>query len=384
MNKTTDAETVNSSVIKGRIEATSIFDCNSIDTFINSIVQRFSHKGYSGAGFYLCEINGVRFLTKLCFYFKTPYELYSANKSTNISQTDAEIEILRLFKKELIDENITPCILEMVYEKKCYSVFKLSLPGYECERLLMRYERFSSGDDIRQLMCWYKDRVVNKLAHDKIAYIVLEKCDITFDDYIIKSEESPISNAIFKSLLFMIIYTFYVLKKKYPKFIHRDLHTENVMLKYDPGFTVGVLEPKFLVFNDGDTRAPRKFNVPYFGIIPKIIDFGFSSLPERGIVSNIEDDKSQMFLRSSHDMVFLFYHIYSTLSLHNNERLKTVDAILSKLEPHRSYVHHYPEYIRKIENELPTYANMINNEIFAEYTNFVVPAENIIHEYFSA
>lgn len=361
-----------------QINAEEVFNCKDLTYFIDSIVQILPFKGMSMSRFYMCEIRDIRFLTKLCFYRKTSPEIYGT-KTTQyaVSHTDAEIHILKVFKRELIDKNITPCILELVYYRICHGVAKVTPKAKVCERLMLEYKEVSPDEDVPQLICKYNDLVKNNLAHDKYAYLVLEKCDIVFDEFIKKSLNTPVSHAIFKALIFQIIYTLYAIHVIYPGFRHYDLHTENIMLKFDTGYKFETTNPQFVVF----FIEGIAYNIPYFGIIPKIIDFGFSSLPEKKIISNAVDDKLQMYYRSENDLLFLFYWIHQALVQSDSDKSGKIKSILAALEPNRTYIHYYTEYIRKVEPMLPTYEMMIKNDVFDEYRQYTIPDSQIYASY---
>lgn len=364
-------------VIRKKIIASNIFNCSDLTDFISSIIYVMPFKGVSMSRFYMCKLDGFRFLTKLCFYRKTPPEIYGKVSKNVIPHIDAEINILKIFKEKFIDTNITPCILELIVAKVCEGISKIVPKERVCERLMLDYSESVPEDDIDQLMCKYYDLVKNDLAHDKCAFLVLDKCDMNIDDYLRKSVNTPVSMAVFKSLLFMIIYTIYAINQVYPRFRHYDLHTENIMLRFDPSYKFRATNPKFLVFMiDGE-----QYSVPYFGIIPKIIDFGYSSLPEEGIVSNATEDRVQMYFRSDNDLLFLFHFIHYTLSHTGGDKLGRVDKLLTKLEPNRTYIHYNTEHIRKVANKIPTYEQMVKNRAFAEYKKYKPPKNQIYNEF---
>ena len=298
-----------------------LFNCKNLSTFIGTIVQILPFKGASLSRFYICEYKGNRFLTKLCFYRKTGPELYGIVDSRVISHTDAEINILRILKTRIIDANLTPCILELVYHKIC-EITPLVPSQKRCDRLMRDYNDQLPEDDVAQLICKYKDLVVNDLAHNKCAFLVLEKCDVSLNEYLQKLN-TPIGIIIFESILFQVIYTVYIIQRIYPRFRHYDLHTDNIMLKFDFSYKFQSDRPQFLRYIIDGTS----YYIPYFGIIPKIIDFGYSSLPEEGIMSNAINDKSIMYHRSNNDLLFLFHWIYATLSVTGGDKLGYVDDL---------------------------------------------------------
>ena len=149
------------------------------------------------------------------------------------------------------------------------------------------------------------------------------------------------------------------------------------MLKFDFSYKFQSDRPQFLRYIIDGTS----YYIPYFGIIPKIIDFGYSSLPEEGIMSNAINDKSIMYHRSNNDLLFLFHWIYATLSVTGGDKLGYVDDLLSALEPTRSYIHFYTEFIRKNEDTIPTYEDMIKNKVFFHYKNNSVLDKDILKSY---
>jgi serine/threonine protein kinase len=363
--------------IKRKITAGNLFDCTNLANFIASIIQILPYRGFSMSRFYLCELDGIKFLTKLCFYRKTAIEIYGKTPAAALSHVDAEINILRILNEKFTGRNITPCIIELVYSKVCNTMSKMVPKENVCEHILTEEGDVVPEDDIKQLICRHKDLVKNDLAYDKCAFLVLDKCDMSLDEYLQKSINTPISLAVFKSILFQVIYTFYTITKVYPGFRHYDLHTENIMLKFDPNYKFKVSDPKFLVF----TIEGEQYSVPYFGIFPKIIDFGFSSLPEENIVSNAIADKERMYHRTQNDILFLFHWIHFRIRHMANDKLNRIDKLLQQLEPNRSYVQYYTEYIRKIEHKIPTYEQMVKNRVWNEYRQHRAQKNQIYNAY---
>lgn len=362
---------------KKQIDISKIFDCNDLALFASTIVQTLPYHGISKSKFYICELHGVRFLTKLSFYRKTAAELYGKKNVKVMPQPDAELQILRLFRENIIENNITPCILELITDKVCTGIEKLAPDDRECEKLIVDYEGEQLPDNIDQLFCRYNDFVKHGLAHNKCVFMVLEKCDMPLDEYLQKSVNSPVGVAIFKSILFMVIHAFYSINFIYPKFRHYDLHTDNIIIKFDTKFRFKGTEPKFLVFHiDG-----IPYVLPYFGLIPKVIDFAYSVLPEEGIYSNIIEDRAQMYYRADNDLLYLFHWIYRIVVTSNNPNMSKIESLLSSLEPNGTYKHHYTSYIRKIASDIPSYHTMLRNKVFDEYRNYKVSPGQIHAEY---
>tara|TARA_Y100000992_G_scaffold292649_1_gene250384 strand:+ start:1458 stop:3194 length:1737 start_codon:yes stop_codon:yes gene_type:complete len=88
--------------------------------------------------------------------------------------------------------------------------------------------------------------------------IAIEKCDMTFDKYIVKED---VSNAELCAALMQIIMTLITYQKCF-KLTHNDLHTNNVM--------ISPTEKEHIVYQYDN----KYYKVPTFGKVYKIIDFG--------------------------------------------------------------------------------------------------------------
>jgi hypothetical protein len=216
-------------------------------------------------------------------------------------------------------------------------------------------------------------RVKAGLAEDKCAFIALEKCDLTLDNFMRFLTPSSINFAVFKSIIFSILHALYVITHKYPKFRHYDLHTSNIMLKFDQDYEFSITKPRYRVFMLHGVR----YTIPYFGITPKIIDFGFAVLPEEHIISNVIKNKDIMWYRSDNDIITLFHYIQLELG----NRWGLVSDLLSDLEPHMIYVHFHPEYTSLNEHKIPTYKQMLDNKVWNEYLQIQPLPDQILNEY---
>ncbi len=370
---------MSSSIVQKKIKAAKLFDCSDLNNFVRSIIASVRFNGISFARLYICELQGVLFLTKTCFYRKQDPELYLKLEKTHMMPVDTEIAILKIFREKLIERQVTPCILELVHDQVCAGLKDIMPDEKTCDRLLESPREYSPHYDMLDTLCAYKDLIRAGIGHDKMAFLVLERCDVTLYEYLRTFIATPVSIAIFKSLLFQIIYTMYAILRLYPKFRHYDLHTDNIMLKFDPEFKFRADDMKFLVFHVDDIP----YSIPYFGIFVKIIDFGFSSLPEEGVVSTVTMDPSFVYNKPTNDLVFLFYWIYYNIESFPHERSRKIEKMLTSLEPNRSFAQSRPDYIRKIEHLIPTSEQMVKNKIFDKYRKYKAPKSQIYREYFS-
>lgn len=345
-------------LVKRKILAGEIFNCENLKKFIDSITAILPYKGVSESKFYTCEYETVQWLTKLSFYKKNDAELYGGSTEDCQHTVDTEIAILRKLKETMIETGYTPCILEIIYDKVCSHISNVLPSTHACDRLTLDHVDFDNPeDDVNARICRYNDLIKAGIGHDKYAFIVLERCDITMGHYMNLLTPTPVNVAIFKSIIFQIIHAMVMITSVFPDFRHNDLHSDNVMLRFDTAYKFKASDQKFLVFRADNVQ----YTVPYFGIIAKLIDFGYAVIPDHAC-SNIVNDKKIMYMRSANDLLFLFHHIYNESRGH-----PAIDKILFSLDPTRSYVRYYTPHIRKIANEIPTYLQMLQSKTFKEY-----------------
>lgn len=363
-------------VVARKITAAELFNCADLSLFVASIVQVLPFTGQSDAYLFICELDGIRFLVKMVFYRKSEPEIYDRLPRGVMHQIDAEIQIMQVLRDTIIARRVTPCLIDLVYYKICDNLDGVTPHASVCEKLSITRRSYAADETIDRALCENANHVANGLAYNRCAFLVMDKCDITLSAYIDKSLNTPVSLSIFKSLMFQIVYTVYALNKIYPGFRHYDLHIDNVMLKFDQSYKFRLTNPKFLIYKvNGEQYA-----VPYFGILPKIIDFGFSVLPEKGITSDFVADRRHRPSRTEHDLILLFYWIY-TMASKNETKADKVDKLLQYLEPNRTYVHHNANYIRKIFNIIPTYEDMVQNKVWDEYKKYKPEKSQIYEEY---
>lgn len=362
--------------MSSKFRADKIFVCDDLAKFAKYVIRILPYKGVSMSKFYLCEYADTQFLVKLSMHEKSRSELFDTKSPPNTLHTSAEIQILTILKNVITNKNLSPGILELIYYKTCDKISKTSqLSEKKCAKYLTHVDS-DPATDVKFLICNYVDMVHNNIAIDKISWLVLDKCDMTLGEYLFRLNDSAINKAIFKSLLFQIIQTMYIINRVFPKFRHNDLHANNIMLKFDREYTFNATAPKYLVYN----IRSRQYIVPYFGIIMKIIDYGHSSLPEHEIYNSVQRDPIANYNRSDNDLLFLFSVINAICHVIKNEY---IPEWLSQLEPNQSYTYFLSQRRRKLETngKIPTYHDMITNHCWDEYLSKNIISEHIYTEF---
>ena len=373
-----------------------IYNCHDLTEFIKSITLILPYRGYSSSHFFINTIDSKKFkldnkgpdtyqfLTKLNFYKKDYPELYGITNKDHLPQITAEYKALELLKKEFIDKKITPCIIKLLYYSECFddnlNFSSNNSDSIEDNCSKMRETLFKSPSKsmnliIQNLFCKNIELINSGLSNKGFSFMALEEGNITLKTYLKEFINNIEGIIIFKSLLFQVIITIYLISKKYPSFRHNDLHTDNIVLRFDKKYSFNPMKMKYLVFNDSLTEGGTTWTIPYFGIIAKIIDFGFVVIKEENIISNILDNKSIMADRPDNDILLLLYDIYSQIDD------KEIDKIISKLDPTKFHRTFDIKFLLDHPNLIPSYKDLVYNNIWNEYKNVKVPVSSLYDPY---
>jgi hypothetical protein len=353
-----------------RAELESLFTGDKIDKFADTIMSEIL--SMSTNDIYLNQSNGYNFLTKVSFH-QVP-RLLPGEKDVDLTKyfhpSEAEIAILSLLKTEILDKKISPCIVNMLYEKTFPTVKKL-LGKYNCDIKSVKTKRHIR-DLIYDNLCSAQRRIDIGMCYPAVSFIFLEECQYTFDDYLKRYQETPINLAIARSFIFQIIYTLFAIKQIFPGFQHGDLHSNNVMLKINNAYHYSG-KTKFILFKVDDIE----FYVPYFGILVKIIDYERSviynnnsdkRLPENGIVSTIVFDEVSQFRRHDCDILMLFHDIENICPM------TLLSEFTEELLGSKAHINFDVHWMKKMEIEFPSYREMLNK--FSDYKGGVPHSNN--------
>lgn len=202
------------------------------------------------------------------------------NKEPNLKMIQdndiKEINFYKIFFNEFIKPSITPHIvgyynnyklinISTIFPKKCLTMD---------QKLLIKPEKMNYiNDKLCELKNLYKFKVLKETAD----IIVLENCDTTIENEIIKILTSKMRNKydlledLLNRIIFQLIYTLTVIQDKYPTFIHNDLFLRNVL---------GRMEDKY---ESNDYIEYIYNNESYYfkanGFCLKLNDFGYSLMP---------------------------------------------------------------------------------------------------------
>lgn len=202
-----------------------------------------------------------------------------ASKKIN-SETSAELKIIELLNKEILDKNISPCIIKMYGCFNCKNINDI-LPN-NCEKY---FKDIISKTDIHLDLCIIKRLSTFGAISNTYNILFTEVAQMTMESFLgsmyknaptsfLLNEEVLLNLEI---LLFHIVYTLAAIQDKYPSFRHNDLHLENILIA-----RVNYLgnEEEYFRFK----YKGKIFNVPNIGFMAKLIDFGRSTID--GIVDN--------------------------------------------------------------------------------------------------
>jgi hypothetical protein len=365
--------------VKKSIEFNDIFNCDSLKNFTNSIIKELHWTGFSGSRFVRCKSRlendpkiFVVYTVKIAFYNKTIPEIYETQSDKKITakhtnMTDCEIQILDIFNKEFIQTNVSRHIIWMFHAKKCDTLSKLAPSDQFCLRAYdtnyaQLYNQPENLNSVQNTLCQQKASAAKGISYDSVAFIALEKIDTTLKLFLEKYIDNQYNIIIVKSLLFMLVYTLFKIKEKYPLFQHNDLHPGNITLHFEPKYDNKNF--RNLSYNVYHARG-NVFYIPYLGISPSIVDFGFSSLPEHNIINAIELDPRRVpSFNEDNDMCLLFNKISTLLPKDTNPILH---KLLDDIDARQTYKIYNREYLRGHTEKITTIDDMMAASIWDEY-----------------
>jgi len=376
------------------IDKYNIFDCENLNKLFDNIVLIIPTSGSSGALFLVCKYkppgakSSISFFTKLQFYKHQPYRLkienqeivsYDSDYSRCKNVSDVELEILILLRENILKPKISPCIVELIYSKICTNIFS-HLPENDLCDAIWSEPIITPKKQIIAEFCKIRVQYRAGLAEDKCIFYVLERCTDTLLNFftnIIDEDNSSLKyqiSEIFCSFLFMLLFTLWAINSLFPSFRHKDLHSNNIMVrKFD-----SKIKRDITLYNSFSTSPDNTFYVPYIGLIPVIIDFESSEFPEQNIISDHWIyEKLSPHIDLKHDYLRLFNSFYW---IGRRLKIEFIDKLLERLIPNRTYINLYKPHITEHRSELPTYEQLINNDVFAPYRE-KQPDKLIVNKY---
>jgi hypothetical protein len=328
-----------------------------ITSLFESVVASISEHGKSGARLFVCKRKGANFIMKI-YSFVYPYQGFDskAARRNYCHGADAEVRILEILRDNLIAGNITPCLLEMVY----HAEFKDAKTQLEMAKNKIKPHKDQDRGVTESLGNFLQQRITNieqTFEANRGIIAILEKCDVTLGQYLQNLVGLQLEFTIIKSFIFQIAHILGAIYYLYPKFTHGDLHAENIMLKMDRDFRFNPAKPMFLVYKFGK----NKYYVPYFGVVPKLMDFDLSILPELGIGATITKSNVYKRMTSDNDLDTLF----ESIRVYNPgaEILSMIDVLWH------------------LGGTKKAYESIINCDIFEDYRVFNIGKELVYKKY---
>jgi hypothetical protein len=246
-----------------------------------------------------------------------------------------ESEILKILNNEFSDA--TPCIPMYIYSYK--------MPESDVKKNI---KSIKDCIDTEDKMCVIWDGLNSGIMTGEPTFILMEAGQINFIDFC-KKASTHVDVWIIKSIIWMVIYTIMIIRKKYPKFKHGDLYARNIVLYMDADF----IEADQL--GRGYYLKIDDYNIPYIGIIPKIIDYELSMLDDK-LYANY---KLQI---DTDDILQLLFDIKMLWTLENQitsfvDKLLGVDIGFNK---------NYIQVSNIIERHggIPSLESMLNSKVF--------------------
>ncbi|BCS83290.1 putative serine/threonine-protein kinase [Cotonvirus japonicus] len=247
-------------------------NCESISKLKN---KKLLDSGLSGNIIIDTAKNNIKFIIKII------PKLVNLNFIVEPNNNQLEIKFYQLFTKRYIQTNRTPHIVGIYNYQHCNDIKSLLLE-LKSNKVCPSYEDLLTGKSqntrAENAMCNLILDHDNGLIESSYDAIILEHCPGQLSQLIyygvekLNIDETGETISLFTSdlfiIFFQIIFTLALIKEDYPGFIHRDLHTSNVLL---------IIENKHKEYEYIAYHYKQKiFYLPANGFYAKINDFDLS------------------------------------------------------------------------------------------------------------
>lgn len=236
----------------------------------------------------ICNIKNQQFMLKI---YTDDLIICSSDRVDGKPSPYVESEILRLLN-ELIE--FTPCIPDLI------TTYKMTDSDYNANFKSIK-ECINSNDPL----CVIWNSINSKYATGYPTFIATSAGNIDLYNFC-KRACNHIDTYIIMSSIWMIMYTILIIRRKYPDFEHGDLFARNIILYYDYEYIKNVRPGSSYYLNF--ILDKKNYYVPYYGMIPRLIDFELSKL-------NSSLYAKQHMINETDDILQLLYsinNIYTT------------------------------------------------------------------------
>lgn len=346
-----------------------IIDCGDIVGSVAKYATSIEDIRAAGrAAIIYMNVEGNEFVVKMSTYDNPgPLTVPAVKGITYLPAPDVEIAIMQQLRKKIIRKGITPCIAELLSSKICEGALGQAT-AWQDNEITLHNSLSPENILIRKLVFEY-DMMQRGVVYDKVAFVAIEKLGTTLASYIAILRDDALGKTIILSLIWWIIYTFGAIQTVFPGFRHGDIHLGNIMIYSDWNYALDDGIKYIEVTVKGD--KPSTYWIPYLGILPKLIDFGHSSMPSEGIASNYTllpyySDTKQDDLH--HLLAFIYKNLVSRAS---NPSTRYLSTIINALSPQGYHSKMMPT---AAPPPLDPFA-MLDNEIFSEYRSPKSPSQ---------
>ena len=267
-------------------EIKDIFDREDYQKLYDSIILQYPNQNNKITT--LCKLNDYNFMLKI----------YCANNIIcdidNHKGQDSpfvESEVLKILNEKFFDR--TPCIPFLIHTHK--------MSKETTKKQIMSIEKCTKE---RKELCLLWDLLNSGMSKGEPTFILMEAGNISLYQFC-KNINTFNDLWVVKSIIWMILNTFKLIRAEYPEFKHGDLFTRNIILYFDNEyFSEDRLGSQFYLNFTG-------VNIPYVGILPKIIDFEISHL-----------DKNLSSIQKLHmETDDIFQLLFDVFSVFNNQNI---------------------------------------------------------------
>jgi hypothetical protein len=223
------------------------------------------------------------------------YDLDDKWIKKQITNFRREINIQKILTKNIVNKNLSPHIATLDASLFCKSAPHFLFNKCHSFKKLLKTpkKKMKLSQECKYLVEGYPVKIEKGFLIANIEY-----CPLTLGEVILKlmrKSNKTLENNL-NRLLFQLIYTLAIIGKKYPYFVHHDFFIRNILATENKGGKNDYFRYHF---------GKYVFDVPAYGYITKITDFGETNLDKK-------NQETPKLVKSPYEDVFnIIYDIYN-------------------------------------------------------------------------
>jgi hypothetical protein len=344
-----------------------LVSCGGLGKLAGYIDIAGSGESFTNSGNYACHVGPISFFVKLAMNQRFPEHRWDTPRPPLApSMTESEISVMRAIRTRIIAPGYTPHFVEILAVARCDDVASALADREKCDQI----KAGKIPDDVypQSVLCHIDGLAKLGRADDVFTLVFSERCSVSLLYYLQRFAPALMMNRIeaISSIIFQIYYSLACAQRIWPGFHHGDLRIHNIMMKI---VAVSATPTRQYIRYRLGSRA---WLVPYTGLVPKIIDFGHSQIPEEGIYTPTIVEP-----RIPDHATFIISLEYALFDM--GHAAMVLRSVIPKLNPDRATINTRMSHLAEHSGAFPTPERALDE--FFEMFEVAVSEDDVRDEY---